>query len=68
MNDVLRKVTDFRLITLAVASTLSIAAANADARPAEGESKRNTAAPAACSAAVAPTARSMRRGPTAMAV
>ena len=39
MNDVLRKVTDFRLITLAVASALAIAAVKADARPADGRVK-----------------------------
>ena len=37
MNKVLRRVTDFRVITLAVASTLAVAAANADARPGEAQ-------------------------------
>ena len=37
MNRVLRKVSDFRLITLAVASALSIAAANAEAHTGDSE-------------------------------
>ena len=71
MNKVLRKVTDFRVITLAVASALAIAAANADARAGEGRSAQqatqNTAVRQACSAAVVPTVQSMRREPTAKA-
>ena len=39
MNNVLRKISDFRLITLAVASTLAIAAANADARQGDARVK-----------------------------
>ena len=71
MNNVLRKVFDFRLITLAVASTLAIAAANADARAGEArvaqQAAQDTAVPPACNAAAAPMAQSMRHAPTAKA-
>ena len=71
MNTVLRKVTDFRLITLAVASALAIAAANADARAGEGRSAhkaaQSTAVQPAFSAAEAPMAQSMPHEPTAKA-
>ena len=67
MNDV-SEVSDFRLITLAVARRCRLRPQMRMHGRLTGESKRNTAAPAACSAAAALTARSMRRGPTAMAV
>lgn len=39
MNRVLRKVVDFRLITLAVASALAIAAANTEVRTGDSQVK-----------------------------
>ncbi len=68
MNRVLRRVTDFRLITLAVASALAIAAANADARAGEARVNAKQAGSTSVSAAVEPMVQSTRHEPTAKAV